>query len=371
MISHLRYLLQSEAFHNTDLDIIVTYCTAEQTETVLYTDRTMAMPESTSPAGTKRPHPSTTATATASASPEHSTKRRRIIHHALKHVQHIPQDIEPAPQDPVFAQGQLLKSISAALVMVGYDAVLPTALEMFRSHVEEYMLKFLSHTRTSMHNNRRTIPTALDFSQSLANMPSSHLPQLLLPQLALDVPEDISYPSIPEPDPAPPKMDDFSKLLEPLIEQHPPAWMPRHFPPLPPKHSWKETAVFPQRETDSRKLREKATEEGVLAEQALRRLAAAAKSSAAHAEKNRHNALRGEGKVRNPSRPGGRAAARKHEDTFAEMLREEGGGDEAAELASDAADTRTGVDLSMPEGVVVNHHNAYWRRPGQRRGTRT
>jgi hypothetical protein len=30
-----------------------------------------------------------------------------------------------------------LRSISAALTMVGFDSVKPTALEMFRSHVEE------------------------------------------------------------------------------------------------------------------------------------------------------------------------------------------------------------------------------------------
>ena len=364
------------------------------------------MAEDSREKGTKRPHSSTT------ESTSTGPIKKRRIHHALRHVQQIPKDIEPAPQDPIFAQGQLLKSISAALVMAGYDSVLPTALEMFRSHVEEYMLKFLSYTRTSMHNNRRTTPTALDFASSLANMPSSHLPQLLLPQLALDVPEDISYPSIPEPEPAPAPTNDFSKLLEPLIEHNPPAWVPRHFPQLPPKHAWKETPVFPEREKDSRKLREKATEEGVLAEQALRKLAAAAKTSAINAEKHRNNALRGEGKARDPARSGGRAGVRVHEDTFAEMLKDVGGGDEATELASDEAETRTGVDLSMPEGkhpispnvsvslrllrrqgqrqtcrhttalfrdtclpstfagVVVNHEMSHWRRPGQRRGMR-
>ena len=302
------------------------------------------MAEDSREKGTKRPHSST------SESTSTGPVKKRRIHHALRHVQQIPKDIEPAPQDPIFAQGQLLKSISAALVMAGYDSVLPTALEMFRSHVEEYMLKFLAYTRTSMHNNRRTTPTALDFASSLANMPSSHLPQLLLPQLALDVPEDISYPSIPEPEPAPAPTNDFSKLLEPLIEHSPPAWVPRHFPQLPPKHAWKETPVFPEREKDSRKLREKATEEGVLAEQALRKLAAAAKTSAINAEKHRNNALRGEGKARDPARSGGRAGVRVHEDTFAEMLKDVGGGDEATELASDEAE----VSSSRPKASYLS-----------------
>lgn len=59
------------------------------------------------------------------------------VHHHLRHVQHMPEAVEPAPQDPEFADGQLLKSIGAALTLVGFDSVKPTALEMFRAHTEE------------------------------------------------------------------------------------------------------------------------------------------------------------------------------------------------------------------------------------------
>ena len=64
-------------------------------------------------------------------------KKRVKVTRRLHHVQKRPQHVELAPQDPVFVQGQLLRSISAALTMVGFDSVKPTALEMFRSHVEE------------------------------------------------------------------------------------------------------------------------------------------------------------------------------------------------------------------------------------------
>ena len=64
------------------------------------------------------------------------TKRRRV-HHTLRDPYQRPSHVEPAPQDPVFAQGQLLRSIGAALVMAGFDSVKPSAMEMFRSHVEE------------------------------------------------------------------------------------------------------------------------------------------------------------------------------------------------------------------------------------------
>ena len=53
-------------------------------------------------------------------------------------------------------------------------------------------------------------------------------------------------------------------------------------PPLPSAHTYRDTGVFPHRETDSRRLRELATEEGKLGEQALRKLAGAVKVDAAH-----------------------------------------------------------------------------------------
>lgn len=59
------------------------------------------------------------------------------VHHRLHHVQQLPDAVEPAPQDPEFAEGQLLKSIGAALTLAGFDSVKPTALEMFRAHTEE------------------------------------------------------------------------------------------------------------------------------------------------------------------------------------------------------------------------------------------
>lgn len=312
--------------------------------------------DSTPVAGTKRPH---------DASDDAPHKKRRV-HHELQHVQQRPKDIEPAPQDAVFVQGQILKSISSALAMAGYDSVKPTALEMFRAQVEEYMLQFLKHARTSMHASRRTKPTALDFASALAHTPNTHTASLLKSQLGLQLPEDISYPSIPEPDAAPPPAPDFSTLLQPLIEQRPPRWIPSHFPALPPQHAWKQTPVFPEREKNARRMREKATQEGMLAEQALRRLAAAAKSSAMHAEKRRSSVLSGEGKMREPTRAQKRGS-KAHEDTFADVLREIGGTDEAMEV-DEATNIRDGMDLGMPEGVMVNYDLSHWRR--QQRGLR-
>jgi hypothetical protein len=63
-----------------------------------------------------------------------STVRRT---HQLSHIQQLPAATEPAAQDETFIQAQLLRSISTALTIVGYDSVKPSALEMFRAEVEE------------------------------------------------------------------------------------------------------------------------------------------------------------------------------------------------------------------------------------------
>ena len=86
--------------------------------------------QSSARAGTKRPHSSLSVVA-------QDTTKRQKIRHRLRRVQSQPNRTEAASQDPVFAQGQLLKSIGSALVIAGFDGVKPTALEMFRSHVEE------------------------------------------------------------------------------------------------------------------------------------------------------------------------------------------------------------------------------------------
>lgn len=68
----------------------------------------------------------------------------RIVHHGT----HVRQERleEPAlkPQDEAFFQAQLLRSITLALSSVGFDSVKPTALEAFRSEVDQCMLTLLT-----------------------------------------------------------------------------------------------------------------------------------------------------------------------------------------------------------------------------------
>lgn len=233
------------------------------------------------------------------------------------------------------------------------------------------MLQFTSYIQTSMATARRTRPTATDFTSALALMPNTRTASQLAPQFKMSksIPDRVAAPSIPMPDPEPSPAPDFSALLPTLVSE-PPTYIPTHFPKLPPSHAWKQTAVFPQREKDARRMRERATEEGLLAEQSLRKLAAAAKAGAIKAERRKENTLSGEGK----KMAGGRGPAVhgvSGEDMFAQMLQDAGGeaGDEEAmEIVAGHEEEKhgDGVDVGMPEGVVVNWDMHGWRRGGNK-----
>lgn len=285
------------------------------------------------------------------------------MHHRLNHSQQRLQNVEPAPQDPVFVQGQLLRSITAALSMAGFDSVKPTALEMFRSHAEEYMLELLHYVRTAMHGSRRTRPSATDFEMALSLMPNSSSTSYLTSQVKLSIPEEISCPAMSLRGPPPTSPPDLSGLLQPLVEKRPRAYIPAHFPILPPRHAWMSTPVYSERERDPRKMREKATEEGMMAEQALRKLATAAKAGALKAERRRSSVLSGQGRARVAGK------SRQHdEDTFADVMNEVGDSGGAADEVADAHEE--GPDVEMPEGVVVNYDMGHWRHGAGRKALR-
>ncbi|KAK4552637.1 hypothetical protein LTR86_010281 [Recurvomyces mirabilis] len=306
----------------------------------------------------KRPSPSSPAR-------DRPRKKRRVIR-SLQHTEHRLDHVEPAPPNTAFTQAQLLKCITVALTTAGFDGVQPAALEMFRSHTEEYMLHFATYLRTSMNSGRRITPVAQDFSMALSLMPNAASASQLVPQLQLPLPGSISYPSIPEPDSAEPILPDFSGLLHSLTSRSQPAYIPSHFPALPPKHSWQQTPVFPKREKDVRQMREEATKEGMLAEQALRKLATAAKAGAEKAEKRRGNILSGPGKARGGV-SGKRVAGK--EESFADLLSDVGlvGGGEMNMRHAGSRD----ADEGGTENVVVNYDLGHWRRGAQRRGPRS
>ncbi|OCL10775.1 hypothetical protein AOQ84DRAFT_288561 [Glonium stellatum] len=286
--------------------------------------------------------------------------KRRRIHHRLQHTQPIHVDPAVTPQDELFFKSQMLRAISLHLRAIGFDSVKPTALEAFRAEVEEYMLHFLSLVKQSMSSSRRTQSIPQDFIHALVHMgikPSSLIQHLDLPTLPL-----ITQPPIPPPPPAEPPPPDLEGLLGPELsgakDKAERNYIPSHFPNFPSKHTWQETPVYTEREKDPRKIRERATEEGILAEQALRKLMAASKSG-----------LQKRGGTRDKQ-----SGQQKSEQMWAETMATVQQ-DEQASLTRDmdidfgydgAADgKKTAAEEQLEGGVLVNYDRRYWRKAAQ------
>jgi transcription initiation factor TFIID subunit 8 len=200
--------------------------------------------------------------------------------HRIKHKQD--NSISTAvntPQDADFYDREVLRSISMALKVVGFEAAKPEALEAFRAEVEEFMLHFLGTIRQSMLASRRNAPLPQDFALALtnANLRSS----TLMPQLQARVPPEVVLRSIPSPPPDDPPLPNLDAVLGLELsgakDKADKDYIPIRFPSFPSKDTWRATPVYTKRETDARQIRERATQEGIMAEEALRELMAAAK----------------------------------------------------------------------------------------------
>lgn len=139
------------------------------------------------------------------------------------------------------------------------------------------MLHFLQTVRTSMDASRRHQPTPQDFIYALTTdgvSASDLFPHLQLPQLP-----SVALPPIPAPPPDEPLPPDLEALMGGALSGRAAKtqrrYVPSHLPDLPARHTWEATPVYPEREVDPRKIRERATQEGILAEKALRKLVAA------------------------------------------------------------------------------------------------
>ena len=135
------------------------------------------------------------------------------------------------------------------------------------------MAHFLKSARQSMVSCRRNRPIAQDFLQAL------HEHQLslrsLIPHLDPPVPSFKSKTPLSikliEDEPAP-RFPNPTTALHGSTTKHAMSYIPQHFPVFPSYHTYKWTPQFTVRDKDPRKIRERATEEGRLGEEALRRL---------------------------------------------------------------------------------------------------
>ena len=132
---------------------------------------------------------------------------------------------------------------------------------------------------------RRTRPTVVDFQQMLRHK-DIHISSL--DQEVNRVPPTNHIPFDPPP---PPSVEESDFTSHPNIVQQllgdeldggndKRAYIPNHLPPFPSKHTYLTTPVFTKRPSEPRVIREMATQEAMLAENALRKILAAAAASA-------------------------------------------------------------------------------------------
>lgn len=144
------------------------------------------------------------------------------------------------------------------------------------------MTKFLAQVRMSMTSARRTETVPHDWIYALTSFGLRGSSSLEPHFDTGEIPPSLLQPHFEPPAPPEAAPPDTEALLGPELsgkaDKETRQYIPKHFPPFPSKHTYKATPVFTGRENDPRKIREKATEEGILAEQSLRKLMAAQKA---------------------------------------------------------------------------------------------
>lgn len=221
------------------------------------------------------------------------------------------------------------------------------------------MSHFALRVSQSMETSRRRKPIAQDFIHALAQFGLSS--SSLDPHLKLRIPPEVTQAPVFPPAPDIP-------LFEPMFaaglnektheEKTKKPYIPKHFPNFPSAHAYKDTPTYTERETDARKIREHATQEGILAEQALRKLMAASKAGVQVGRRRGYMDTQ----------------QRRNEEVWQETM--------AALTQQDLSKTEAGgfgmdgvlEPAKAPEdefGVVVNYDRAYWRQAARDRMARS
>ncbi|KAL9620909.1 MAG: hypothetical protein Q9160_004562 [Pyrenula sp. 1 TL-2023] len=233
----------------------------------------------------------------------------------------------------------------------GPGAVELRVLPALREHAEECMAQNLfnlcSLVRQSMYACRRIQPLPIDLEYALkatATRIDSLLPEL-------NEGHNERRPSLlPTPPPEDTDRASLSFLQDDdrsVAERKSLRYIPTTFPPFPSKHTYKHTSVYTDRERDPRRIRELATEEGRLGEQALRKLVGAVRTEAK---------LDLDEKGRPPDRAHGRSRkAETMESMFEKTM-------QAVMLSEAEARADRGEDdsLKLELAPVVNCDRKYW-----------
>ncbi|EXJ73800.1 uncharacterized protein A1O5_03562 [Cladophialophora psammophila CBS 110553] len=213
-------------------------------------------------------------------------------HHGMRHKHQTVPTSEPALLAQEVVDDLLVLSIKAICEEeaqrqgIKNPVIESVALESLAAAMDEFMLQFLSKVRRSMTAARRICPIATDFEAAIDVLDVPRPDDQLGPY---ETQPSVNPPLLP----TPPPEDEFHNLVElpasflgPGLDGHGElkkfSFSTKGLPELPSAHTYKDTPVYPERQSDSRKMRELATQEGKLGEQALRKLAGAVKLDAAH-----------------------------------------------------------------------------------------
>ncbi|OAK99607.1 hypothetical protein IQ06DRAFT_251851 [Phaeosphaeriaceae sp. SRC1lsM3a] len=303
-------------------------------------------------------------------------KVTRYLHHAQP-IQNIADPISAEIGDfgdsKEFFGQQLRRAIAIQCKSIGFETATPEALEGFAGLVDSYMSTFLSHVRKSMISARRTDTVAHDWIYALASSGLRGSGPLEQHFDTGDVPPSLLQPHFDPPAPPEAPPPDTESLLGANLsgktDKETRSYIPSHFPPFPSKHTYKATPVFTDRENDPRKIREKATEEGILAEQSLRKLMAAQKAGIQKQNAGRRKRSR---RMKESDKLWQQAMTQLLEDEKQSEKEEEQRRAREAEEEADwdaPLDSRTRqaaltVDrnVNLEEGVHVNYDQRFWRK---------
>jgi transcription initiation factor TFIID subunit 8 len=231
------------------------------------------------------------------------------------------------------------------------------------------MLQFLKTVHSSMTGSRRSAPTPQDFALALAHGGLSS--SALLPFLETPPEPSVCQPQIPPMPASEPIPPNLGSVLGPELSSSPERqkqnYVPKHLPVLPSRHTWQATPVYPKREEDMRKIRERATQEGVMAEQALRRLMAASKSGADGKEVQRR--LNRAGSKSKAVWDAAWAAIQQADNDEMEKEEQADWEGEDTEMAPPVGATKVKAppNAVFDTAMIVNYDRKYWRQAARGR----
>ncbi|KAL5116430.1 hypothetical protein ACEQ8H_005666 [Pleosporales sp. CAS-2024a] len=310
---------------------------------------------------------------------EPHSKKQKVLHQ-LRHIQPVHHIVDPISAEfdsfgdqKGFFDQQLRRSIAIQCKAQGFDTATPEALEGFASLVDSYMSKFLSQVQKSMSSARRTETVAHDWIYALSSSGLRGSGPLEQHLDTGDIPPSLLQPHFVPPAPREAPPPDTESLLGPELsgkaDKETRAYIPSHFPPFPSIHTYKATPVFTKRENDPRKIREKATEEGIMAEQSLRKLMAAQKVGIQKqnvGKRKRSERMKASNRLWQAAMTD-LLAEEKQKEKDEERQRvldaeEEPDWDAPTEARTRQAPLTVERNVNLEEGVHVNYERRFWRK---------